>query len=217
MTPGAWARISGCEKGLLRDFKERLDEAGLDIPTVSPEVFGHNTSHYGGNPEPESWPLWALARHHGLPTSLLDWTRRSLNAAYFAAAEAAKPETKSEIMCVWALQKPKPDIYDSLAIGRLSFYQPPNSSNPNLHAQAGLVTILNVEDMLPIDRYLEENEELLSKKKDMSPPVMRKFSLPREQTPRLLRLLSHEGIDGASMFPGYDGIAKCLRERALYG
>jgi hypothetical protein len=33
--------------------------------------------------------------------------------------------------------------------------------------------------------------------------------------PRLLRLVSYEGIDGVSMFPGADGVVRAMREVAL--
>jgi hypothetical protein len=38
------------------------------------------------------------------------------------------------------------------------------------------------------------------------------FTLPIEQAPVLLRLLAKEEVNGASLFPGYAGVAKGMLE-----
>jgi hypothetical protein len=44
----------------------------------------------------------------------------------------------------------------------------------------------------------------------------RKFGSIKNRYERsVLWRLAHEGIDGASMFPGYDGIVKAMREKVL--
>jgi len=43
-----------------------------------------------------------------------------------------------------------------------------------------------------------------------------RLTLPVEQAPKLLRLLSYEGIDGASMFPSADSVVRAMRERPLW-
>ncbi len=40
-----------------------------------------------------------------------------------------------------------------------------------------------------------------------------KFTLPTRQAPELLRLLVTMGFDASTLFPGYDGVARALREQ----
>jgi hypothetical protein len=47
-------------------------------------------------------------------------------------------------------------------------------------------------------------------------PSLHRLLLPNSEAPKLLRLLSYEGITGASMFPGADGVVQEMREYALW-
>ena len=49
------------------------------------------------------------------------------------------------------------------------------------------------------------------------PSPLWRLTLPHVEARELMRLLSLEGVDGASMFPGPDGVVKAMREAAIWG
>jgi len=68
--PGAY---TANRDAYLRDFKEKLRDLGQAIPIAT---------------QSEN-DLWALGRHFGLVSPVLDWTRNPLIAAFFALADYA--------------------------------------------------------------------------------------------------------------------------------
>jgi hypothetical protein len=206
-----WCRRAFLQNKLLRQFREGLDHSGLAIPSRSPTIDGSELQRQTSNaePPPEVFPLMALAQHYGLPTMLLDWTRRGWVASYFAAEEAADKDRRKAAthLAVWALYRgdmvsPSEGPY---------FYDAPGGTNPNLHAQSGLFTF-----HLGVDAPSLEQHFVRMKKITGGGPPLRRLTLPTTEAAKLLRLLSEEGIHGASMFPGHYGVVRAMRERALW-
>jgi hypothetical protein len=212
------------QQDFLREFRDILDRTGLPIPSRPADLY-HTSSRgeFGGEPAYAAYPQLALAQHLGLPTPLLDWSYRGAIAAYFAVP---KDPPKTDEMVVWGLRTDF-IMADSrflpnekeVAGAVMSLETAPRSGNANLHAQAGVFTLMRGDAAydMTVDAFVEllcrEDPKLFV---SGSPPIMRKLTLKMTHASELLRLLAIEGIDAASAFPGYDGVARSMKERTLW-
>jgi len=105
---------------------------------------------------------------------------------------------------------------------RVRMVTAPAAGNVNLRAQKALF-LVDRRPGLDLDGEVDRrpwNEALV----DMFPlsdassddPVLTQVGLPIEEAPRLLRLLAFQGVDAATVFPGFDGVVKALEERRLW-
>jgi hypothetical protein len=149
---------------------------------------------------------------------LLDWTRDSYTAAYFAAAGIING-CKSDRIAVWAYCS-KFDAAGVLA-GRISTYKhplqlitAPYAGNPNLAAQRGVHILLNPDPVKPGDpafRY-DLTEALSMVHSTVGSVPLLKFTAPSDAARDLLRLLAKHGVTPASLFPGYGGVVAAMLE-----
>ncbi|MDP8256807.1 MAG: FRG domain-containing protein [Candidatus Alcyoniella australis] len=224
------------EYSVINYFVEAADRQGISLPEDSirfREVFvkwsNENPVHSAFLtprkwPSPELLPIMAAAQHHGVPTRLLDWSRRSYIAAYFAASEFAKRlweyqlltdrgcsiESDISEIAVWSLST---EYLHMQPVG-VEVIKAPAGANPNLAAQKGIFTLVRETEKRGHPANTQGLEERLEA--DAFPPPLVKVTMPIRDVPKLLRFLSAEYVDAASMFPGLDGVAKRVFEQPLW-
>jgi len=145
------------------------------------------------SPRPENSVLWlAVARHHGLPTRLLDWTLSPLVAAYFATCMT--PRKDNADFAIYA--------YDSKYYDTSEIPSDPFSIEDDfieLHAD------YYTERMAAQRAFftLHKNPDEPFRVKDLV-----KFVFPGSVRSQTLFTLDFYGVNKATLFPGLDGIAE---------
>jgi hypothetical protein len=102
------------------------------------------------------------------------------------------------------------------------------ATNPNLHAQGGLFTLVQPRSEDTAKAPLRNLDALLLEldradvdplrvdgetwKREQYSPVFVKFTLPTREARVFVRLLAESGVSAASVFPGLDGVAKAFYE-----
>jgi hypothetical protein len=138
-----------------------------------------------------TWDWMVLARHHGLPVRLLDWTRNPLVAMYFAVWD--RSEQKAAVYAEKFTNHVDIDaVGDPFSVKKVAKFQPAQTS-ARMAAQATMMTI----HPDPKAAHLSE--------------TLQCFEISPKLAPRLKEQLRRCGIHPAAIFPDLDGLAKSIR------
>ena len=166
---------------------------------TSEEKYGLKRFRLEGSPyvsgRLNTWEWMVLARHHGLPVRLLDWTRNPLVALYFAVYNAgdAQGAVYSESFTNHI------DIdaeADPFAVKKVGKFQPPHIAS-RATSQSSVLTI-----------HPDPSKPYTSK-------TLQRFEIPAKLAPNMRACLRRCGVHPATVFPGLDGLAQSLRVEAL--
>lgn len=233
----AWFRGQGSDKWGIESTLER-DALSFNVPRenlwerehVMLDLFEKRMHLYNQEFQDQSskskFELFALIRHYGGPSRLLDVMNSYLVAAYFALSDS-QPNRDAAIWAFrdWTIETGKPIDYDELFQSTSNpalNVADPERLNDRMHAQCGTFFVPgSVKSSLASQvesefetNLLEEPTKYRSVKhiENNIHHKIWKLVIPRTAQSNIFRFISRCNVRAYSLFPGMDGLAVSLKE-----
>ncbi len=176
-------------KPLLQPLKFILAEQNREY------INSRNISNYSNISE------HSLARHHGIPSTLLDWTTDPKVATLFATIREGRRKRKD--ICVWCFNKRYVDqyisIHDKIILRGLKF----------LTVQKGLfIEMLSFYDHYLFDGKWPTLEQYILNYQNSLDGILEKIVLKSERVDDLIKILDTLGYKKHIYMPTYDNVGQ---------
>ena len=187
------ARVLESEMVFLDNFKKQAVEYLHHIPS-------------------DDWEWLSLARHHGIPTRIMDWTTNALLALWFAVKNPAEKNNTGVLWIFYPWESHDLTIEEEkkhpLEIEELKLFESKILSS-RISSQSSVFTLHPIEVGKKGPRFVP-----LQEKEDCQ-ECLYKFEIPRRHFFHIREMLEQYcGIHPGSVFPGLDGLGeKISRER----
>ncbi len=188
---------------LLQQFIETANNLGIDC-NYTPFSYDDYKENLKNWSDVRIQHVMALARHHGIPTRLLDFTYNPLFAAFFSAFDSFEKkideDKRHKDLCVWAIDENKITTNHWKKISAIS------NRSSNLFAQEGLLIL----DRNANERFMKTDghwQDLISTEEDS---FFIKLTLPQNQCKKLLKLLWKNNVTPARIMPNLDKVTQTL-------
>ena len=163
---------------------------------------------------PENRLEWLVhAQHHGLPTSLLDWTTNPLKALFFAVEHSSYDNAEGTVIFASGVFSSTEEIEEERLKGKEDlFCFQPKHINERIVAQEGCFTLY------PLPEEFNPFAKLSAKKQVYSDfDVVKKIIIPSECKSTIRKELATLGITKRVIYPGLDSVAESIKRKLLDG